>query len=76
VIEKHVFKTSEGKDLSLTISIGVGTLPMKCTDIQPKNLSEDLVERADQAVYQAKRNGRNQVVLAEAGNLPNTLSSA
>jgi len=76
VIEKHVFKTSEDKDLSLTISIGVGTLPMKCSDIQPKNLSEDLVERADQAVYQAKRNGRNQVVLAEAGNLPNTLSSA
>jgi two-component system cell cycle response regulator len=76
VIKKHVFKTSEGKDLSLTISIGVGTLPLQCQDIQTKNLSEDLVERADQAVYQAKRNGRNQVVLAEEGNLANTLSNA
>jgi diguanylate cyclase (GGDEF)-like protein len=39
----------------ITISIGVASFP---SDAQIK---EDLIHRADQALYQAKRNGRNQV---------------
>jgi diguanylate cyclase (GGDEF)-like protein len=70
VIEKQQFATSEDQFMSVTISIGVATLPMECGDIGTESLSEDLVERADQAVYQAKHNGRNLVVLAAGSTLP------
>jgi diguanylate cyclase (GGDEF)-like protein len=69
VIEKQSFPTSEDKFMSVTISIGVSSLPGESAEIEPEKLSEDLVERADQAVYQAKHNGRNLVVLADIGCL-------
>ncbi len=69
VIEKQSFATSEDQTMSVTISIGVATLPTKCAEIESDRLSEDLVERADQAVYRAKHNGRNLVVLADASSL-------
>lgn len=48
-----------GKDLSVTVSIGVVT----CSgDLKDK---EELVEKADQALYHAKKNGRNRCVLWE-----------
>jgi diguanylate cyclase (GGDEF)-like protein len=65
LIAQHVFSASDGNTLSLTISIGIATLPASI-DIDAETLSEDLVERADQAVYQAKSNGRNQVILADS----------
>lgn len=43
---------------SVTISLGV------CPASAAKNI-EDLIEKADQALYVAKRNGRNQVVMYE-----------
>ena len=69
VIEKQSFTTSESQTMSVTISIGVATLPTKCADIESDRLSEDLVDRADQAVYQAKHKGRNLVVLSDASGL-------
>jgi diguanylate cyclase (GGDEF)-like protein len=46
-----------------TISLGVATFPRDTDDIQT------LVSLADQALYRAKRGGRNQVVLSEPATL-------
>lgn len=54
------FNASAEAGLNITISIGVASL--KETDTRV----EDLLKRADQALYQAKRAGRNRVVLAAA----------
>ena len=42
--------------LSITVSLGVGTLTNDCPDLKT------LIDRADQALYEAKRTGRNRVV--------------
>lgn len=47
-----------GKTVRLTISIGVSVFPDNGTDVRA------LCAAADKAMYQAKSNGRNQVVLA------------
>jgi predicted signal transduction protein with EAL and GGDEF domain len=52
-------------DASLMLSISIGVAMHKDGD----NV-ESLVERADQAMYSAKLNGRNQVVLYEAATAP------
>lgn len=44
---------------TVTVSIGVSAL-------QPGQSAEAWVKSADAALYRAKRNGRNQVMLAEA----------
>lgn len=43
---------------SITISVGIAVYP------QTAQTAEELIKRADEALYQAKRGGRNQVVLA------------
>lgn len=40
--------------LSVTVSIGIG-------ESQPKATSEEIINQADQALYQAKRGGRNRI---------------
>lgn len=47
----------DGRDVKVTVSIGVATAPYDTGD------KEELVEKADQALYHAKRNGRNRCVL-------------
>lgn len=47
---------SDGTSFKVTISIGIATSP---DDAQSK---EELVEKADQALYYAKHNGRNQSI--------------
>ena len=52
---EHLLKHLDGIDLDLTISIG-------STIVSPEdNSPEDLLERADRLLYQAKEQGRNQV---------------
>jgi two-component system cell cycle response regulator len=55
-VEAAMFKDYDGRELGkVTISLGVSTFPEDGTD--PKNL----MEFADRALYQAKKDGRNQV---------------
>ncbi|HEX7480777.1 MAG TPA: GGDEF domain-containing protein [Polyangiales bacterium] len=57
-IEQHPF-LREGKRIFVTVSIGVGSMPSANV-----KSPDDLVSVADQALYQAKRAGRNRVVAA------------
>ena len=56
-----------GKTLQITVSIGVAVYPRDGVN------SADLIARADEALYFAKKNGKNQVALAadslKSGNL-------
>ncbi len=56
-MEKTVAARVGGKDLIVTLSIGVSSFPE-----DTKNKA-DLVTMADNALYQAKRSGRNRVCL-------------
>ncbi|MEO1398717.1 MAG: diguanylate cyclase, partial [Pseudomonadota bacterium] len=44
--------------IAITVSAGIAALA------GPQDHADDLVSRADKALYDAKRNGRNQVVMA------------
>jgi len=57
LMEKTVAARVGGQDLLLTLSIGVSSIPE-----DTKNMA-DLVTMADNALYQAKRSGRNRVCL-------------
>ncbi len=59
-VEKHHFPQEEIQPNGvLTISIGISTYPSDAVVL------EDLIVTADRALYNAKNNGRNQVVLFE-----------
>jgi diguanylate cyclase (GGDEF)-like protein len=49
----------EGETASITVSVGIATF-------NGRESGEQLVARADAALYQAKQGGRNRSVLAEA----------
>jgi len=57
-IKNHLFIGKEKvRDVKMTVSIGCSIFPQDGTD------KEELVHRADLALYQAKESGRDQVVL-------------
>ena len=64
-VETHKFNISDKVNLSITISIGVSTYP------DTTNKIDDLLEDADKALYEAKRTGRNKVVLYKKDNSQN-----
>ncbi|HBG37013.1 MAG TPA: GGDEF domain-containing protein [Treponema sp.] len=57
---EHAELHYEGKDLSVTISIGVAFCPPETS-----MTAKEIVEFADQALYESKANGRNRVTLAQ-----------
>lgn len=59
-IESHDFYGAESQPTGrLTVSLGVGIS-------EPVKPIDELIERADQALYQSKRSGRNQVTVAKS----------
>ena len=51
---------SEGVRIPITVSIGVATVPE-----DRANTPEELIKRADDMLYEAKRQGRNRVVMSD-----------
>ena len=56
-VENHIFQVSSNMSIKITISIGVTTFSAAI------NNSKTMVSEADIALYQAKREGRNRVVI-------------
>lgn len=61
-VEHHRFVLSSGKEIKVTVSIGVSSFPEHTFD------AEKLVEHADIALYNAKREGRNVVSTTNTSN--------
>ncbi|QPC30643.1 diguanylate cyclase [Caldimonas thermodepolymerans] len=59
-VERHPFALSSGHSLHLTLSIGVAV------QARSETSWDDLLRRADQALYQTKEGGRNRIVVAQA----------
>jgi len=53
---RKAVKIEFSKDISLTISIGVGSFPVDASN------ADELLKKADNALYQAKEKGKNRVV--------------
>lgn len=69
-IQEYPFTTFKGEPLSSTASLGISTLTEKT------GKKEEMVWQADQALYQAKREGRNKtVVFQERGEKNEEYSS-
>lgn len=55
-VQEHKFYLIDGQAINITVSIGVAIYPDTVNDINM------IVEKADEALYEAKRAGRNRVV--------------
>jgi two-component system cell cycle response regulator len=62
IMEENAVETSEGA-ISVTISLGVASV------VGDKENTDDLIRRADEALYRAKSRGRNRVEMAESAGL-------
>ena len=68
IMEKTVVTRIGAKDLIVTLSIGVSSFP------EDNGKITDLVTMADNALYQAKKDGRNRVCLQKTSRQPSSRS--
>jgi two-component system, cell cycle response regulator len=61
IIADTPFTAGRGEQLNITMSGGVATV------ISPDDLMDNLLKRADEALYRAKSNGRNTIELERTG---------
>lgn len=61
--------SSQRQEVRVTVSIGVAGLGQEVTD------SLSLIQRADEALYRAKQEGRNRVIIYDV-NMPKATASA
>jgi len=61
-IEDREFEMSNGQTLHVTTSIGVATMHAGRYSINISGLGQNLVQKADQCLYEAKRSGRNKII--------------
>jgi len=61
-IAERQFELSDGECINITVSIGIATLRAGNYSINVNRLGLKLIQQADQCLYEAKTNGRNQIV--------------
>jgi len=68
-IGASLFQTDDGHAIKVTVSIGTASVTPSAGDSELKTLGEALIARADVALYDAKRAGRDRVS-CETGSVP------
>jgi two-component system cell cycle response regulator len=66
-IAEQPLQLNSGGSVTATVSIGIATLEKEISGEPPETAAREFVARADRALYRAKAEGRNRVVIAPAG---------
>ena len=69
-VEATPFELPDGREIAVTTSLGIAMLEGESDTMQ------QLVKRADQALYRAKREGRNQTILAAGDEAQHATAAA